>query len=186
MRQLKWILVLAFVVQACGAEHKDEPKSKSKALHPEVSLTGSDFEIDTDANLKVDDAAPSIDWAGVSEDRQQDEPSGQNDDSFGQGSKEDTEVPAVVAGSIPPNKSDLTAFGVYLEDLGANRFLHVFFSRVQDPSGSTNMDFEFNRNSPGTQPEDPVTPERTAGDYLIQYDLEGGGTNPTPTSMALT
>jgi hypothetical protein len=35
------------------------------ASHPEVSLPGSDFEIDTNANLKLDDAAPSIDWAGV-------------------------------------------------------------------------------------------------------------------------
>ena len=37
------------------------------ADHPEVSLSGSDFEIDTDANLKVDDAAPSIDWASVTQ-----------------------------------------------------------------------------------------------------------------------
>jgi hypothetical protein len=35
------------------------------ASHPEVSLPGSNFEIDTDANLKVNDAAPSIDWANV-------------------------------------------------------------------------------------------------------------------------
>ena len=31
------------------------------ASHPEVSLSGSNFEIDTNANLKVDDAFPSID-----------------------------------------------------------------------------------------------------------------------------
>ena len=37
------------------------------ASHPEVSLPGSNFEIDTDANLKLDDAAPSIDWASVAE-----------------------------------------------------------------------------------------------------------------------
>jgi hypothetical protein len=31
------------------------------ASHSEVSLSGSNFEIDTDANLKVDDPAPSQD-----------------------------------------------------------------------------------------------------------------------------
>ena len=31
------------------------------ASHPEASLPGSNFEIDENANLKVDDEAPSID-----------------------------------------------------------------------------------------------------------------------------
>ena len=44
------------------------------ASHPEVSLAGSNFEIDTNANLKVDDPAPSIDWASVAEVRQADSP----------------------------------------------------------------------------------------------------------------
>ena len=39
----------------------------ASASHPEVSLPGSDFEIDTNANLKVDDPAPSIDWASVTQ-----------------------------------------------------------------------------------------------------------------------
>ena len=57
------------------------------ASHPEVSLPGSNFEIDTDANLKVDDPAPSIDWASVTEQRKADVASGAGDDSFGQGSQ---------------------------------------------------------------------------------------------------
>ena len=57
----------------------------------EVSLTGSNFEIDTDANLTVDDTgdAMSIDWASEDGDVQPDANSGSSDDSFGQGSKED-------------------------------------------------------------------------------------------------
>jgi hypothetical protein len=47
-------LALAYIVPAA-------------ASHPEVSLPGSNFEIDTDANLKVDDPPPSIDRAGVTE-----------------------------------------------------------------------------------------------------------------------
>jgi hypothetical protein len=146
------------------------------AAHPEVSLPGSNFEIDTDANLKLDDASPSLDWANVSEDRQTDVASGTGDNSFGQGSKEDTAVPAVVSGSIPPNKSDLKDFGVYVEENAAGKFLHLFWARVQDPSGTTNMDFEFNQST--TLSSNGVTPVRTEGDLLITYDLSKGGTVP--------
>lgn len=150
--------------------------SPALAAHPEVSLPGSNFEIDTNANLKVDDPAPSIDWANVAETRQADKPTGATDDSFGQGTKEDTAVPSVVDGSIPPNKSDLLNFGVYLETTSTDRFLHMFWHRVQEPSGTTNMDFEFNQSE--TLTSNGVTPVRTAGDVLIQYDLSQGGTNP--------
>ena len=151
------------------------------ASHPEVSLPGSNFEIDTDANLKVDDAAPSIDWANVTETRKPDSQSGSNDESFGQGTKENTAVPTVVDGSIPPNKSDLKAFGVYQEATTSSGFLNLFWSRVQDPSGTTNMDFEFNKNRcPGAGcSANGVTPLRTAGDILVIYDLSQGGTRPT-------
>ena len=110
------------------------------ASHPEVSLSGSNFEIDTDANLKVDDAG-SLDWANVTEKRKADVASGTGDNSFGQGTKEDTAVPTVVSGSIPPNKSDLKYFGVYQEGTSSAGFLNLFWSRVQDPTGTTNMDF---------------------------------------------
>jgi hypothetical protein len=146
------------------------------ASHPEVSLLGSNFEIDTDANLKVDDPAPSIDWANVAETRKADKPTGATDDSFGQGTKEDTAVPTVVSGSIPPNKSDLKNFGVYLEQTATTKFIHLFWHRVQEPVGTTNMDFEFNQST--TLSGNGVTPVRTAGDLLIQYDLTQGGTHP--------
>src|SRR5262245_39521683 len=156
-------LVLAYVLPAA-------------ASHPEVSLAGSNFEIDTDANLRVDDPAPSLDWANVAETRKQDTASGPTDESFGQGSKEDTAVPSVVDGSIPPNKSDLKFFGVYQEGTTSSGFLHLFWSRVQDPSGTTNMDFEFNQSN--VLSSNGVTPVRTAGDLLIIYDLAQGGTHP--------
>ncbi|MFF2494466.1 collagen binding domain-containing protein [Agromyces sp. NPDC058064] len=147
------------------------------ANHPEVSLPGSDFEIDTNANLVVNDPAPSIDWAGVDEVRKPDKPTGSGDDSFGQGSKEDTLVPSVVDGSIPPNKSDLKTFGLYLEtNASGHQFLNLYWHRVQDPTGTTNMDFEFNKSK--TLSANGVTPVRSAGDMLIQYDLSNGGTNP--------
>ncbi len=144
-------LVAAFAMAAAFAP------SVAYANHPEVSLPGSNFEIDTDANLKVDDPAPSIDWANVTETRKADTISGPTDESFGQGAKEDTAVPAVVDGSIPPNKSDLKFFGLYQEGSTSTGFLNLFWARVQDPSGTTNMDFEFNQRqcTPNQTPADP-------------------------------
>jgi Prealbumin-like fold domain len=145
-----------------------------------LSLPGSNFEIDNNANLKVDGAAPpALDWANVAEERQADEPTGSADDSFGNGTKEDTAVPSVVDGSIPPNKSDLLNFGVYFEEnanAAGEDFLNVFWHRVQEPSGTTNMDFEFNQSNQISG--NGVTPVRTAGDVLIQYDLSQGGVVP--------
>src|SRR5512132_4528483 len=139
-------------------------------------LPGSNFEI-TDGNLRVDGVAPpALDWANVNEQRKADKPSGSTDDSFGQGTKEDTPVPTIVNGSIPPNKSDLLNMGFYLEENANGRFLNLFWHRVQEPQGTTNMDFEFNKSS--TLSANGVTPVRTAGDVLIQYDLSQGGTNP--------
>jgi hypothetical protein len=157
------------------------------ASHPEVSLPGSNFEIDTDANLRVDDPAPSIDWANVTEIRKADTLSGPNDESFGQGTKEDTAAPIVVDGSIPPNKSDLKFFGLFQEGGTSGGFLNLFWSRVQDPQGTTNMDFELNKRqcTPGLTPADTdctangITPKRSVGDVLVVYDLSQGGTHPT-------
>jgi hypothetical protein len=154
--------------------------------HPEVSLAGSNFEIDTNANLKQDDASPSIDWNTVANVAVPDAQTGSGDDSFGEGAKEDTAVPTVVSGSIPPNKSDLKTFSVFREEGGTAGFLHMYWSRVQDPKGTTNMDFEFNRNkcdpadvANSTCSANGVTPVRSEGDLLIIYDLSRGGTVPT-------
>ena len=141
-----------------------------------AALPGSNFEI-TDGNLIVNGAPPALDWANVNEQRQTDTASGSNDDAFGQGTKEDTPIPSVVSGSIPNNKSDLLNFGVYLEENASGRFLNLFWRRVQEPNGTTNMDFEFNKSK--VISANGVTPVRTEGDVLIQYDLSQGGTNPT-------
>lgn len=150
-----------------------------------VSLPGSNLEIDSDANLTVEHALPSIDWNTVNETRKNDTPSGGGDESFGNGAKENTAVPSVVDGGIPPNKSDLKSFGVFQEGSGGSGFLNLYWSRVQDPTGTTNMDFEFNKRqcTPGTADGDctanGMTPKRSAGDLLVIYDLSNGGTSPT-------
>ena len=108
---------------------------------------GGNFEIDTNANLVRDNPAPSIDWVSVNEVRQPDLATGQNDDSYGGGSKEDDPCPSVGTGSIPNNKSDLLNFGAYVEpQVGGPGFLNLFWNRVAEPSGTTLMDFELNKS----------------------------------------
>jgi Prealbumin-like fold domain len=154
-------LVLAYIVPA-------------SASHPEASLAGSNFEIDTNANLKVDDPAPSIDWASVTEARKNDLATGTNDDSYAGGVKEDDACPGTTTGSIPNNKSDLLTFGAYVEpEAGGPGFLNLFWTRVQEPSGTTLMDFELNQSS--TLCANGVNPVRTTGDLLIEYRIEQGG-----------
>ncbi len=139
-----------------------------------ANLAGSPFDAG-DGNLVLNDEAqdwvnapnfvPGLDLA-----------TGQTDNSFGQGTKEDTEVPSVVTGSIPNNKSDLIRLYVANEKVSNKDFLYLAWERVQEPNGTTNMDFEFNQDS--TLTANGVTPVRTAGDVLIKYDLSQGGVNP--------
>ncbi len=148
----------------------------ASATHGNAELPGSNFEIDDDANLKRDDA-PKDDWATLAhpngpELRATDVATGQDDDSYKGGAKEDTECPAETTGSIPNNKSDLLTFHVY-EEPGDPGFLNLAWSRVSDPSGTTLMDFEFNQSTtPCPQGPNVV---RTDGDLLIEYAIDQGG-----------
>ncbi|MDH5282043.1 MAG: hypothetical protein OEW52_13015, partial [Thermoleophilia bacterium] len=161
------------------------------------NLNNSGFDAG-DGNLVVNDETK--DWANVGINCTSspkvgcalDKPTGTNDDSFTQGADENEPNPAVDTGSIPNNKSDLTRFYIYSDsnnDPGqGNRsedFVYLAWERVQEPTGTTNMDFEFNQNKCVTGDlssvcsRNEVTPARTQGDVLIKYDLSQGGTNPT-------
>lgn len=143
-------------------------------------LPGSNFEIETDANLTLDSSA-NIDWLDASKLAtpdsvvQADLATGQNDDSYSGGVKEDTSCPSAGTGSIPNNKSDLRTFRVYVE-AGSNGhpgYLNLAWSRVADPSGTTLMDFEFNQSSTGCS--NGPNKQRTPGDLLIEYAIDQGG-----------
>ncbi len=94
------------------------------------------------------------------------------DNSLGQGSKEDDPVPTVVNGSIPPSKDDLSRFYVNKERISGNDYLYLAWER-SNLLGSAHMDFELNQNS--TPSANGVTPVRTAGDLLIDFDFGGSG-----------
>jgi hypothetical protein len=159
---------------------------QAAASHPEASLTGSNFEIDVDANLKVDDPSPSLDWANVTEIRATDKVNGTGDDSYAGGVKEDTVCPAATTDSIPPNKSDLLSFHVYREASTGTHpgFLNLAWSRVSEPSGTTLMDFEFNQSK--TRCASGPNVVRTAGDLLIEYSIDQGGSRADITGRTWT
>jgi len=152
------------------------------ALPGLANLAGSNFNAG-DGNLVVN--GTETDWANVGLDCTStpkvgcdiDKPTGSNDDSFGQGTSENDAVPTVTDGSIPNNKSDLMRFYIANESVGGNSFVYLAWERVQQPNGTTNMDFEFNQSTQLSS--NGVTPARTAGDVLISYDLSKGGTSPT-------
>jgi len=127
-----------------------------------ATLTGSTF----DASNGALDAASGLVTG-------HDAPTGPTDDSFGQGTHEDTAVPTVVDGSIPNNKADLKDFYVALEHSGGMDFLYLGWLREPNPNGSTDMDFEFNQSQ--VLSANGVTPVRTPGDLLITYDITNGG-----------
>ena len=148
-----------------------------------ANLAGTPFD-GADGNLVLDDG--TSDWINVGIDCTStpkvgcgiDKPTGQADDSFGNGTKEDTAVPTIVDGSIPNNKSDLTRFYTKLRtESNGKDYAYLAWERVQEPTGTTNMDFEFNTSTKLSA--NGVTPVRTAGDVLIKYDLSQGGTVPT-------
>jgi hypothetical protein len=150
---------------------------------------GTTIEIDSIPNGADVDPDASTDWASlaagvncVTQVKCHRDTTGTTDNSFGQGTKEDSPVPTIVSGSIPPNKSDLLRFyvnnaNVQVTSDSVHHVLYLAWRRVQAPSGTTNMDFELNQLS--TLSANGVTPVRKAGDVLIKYDLSNGGTKPT-------
>src|SRR6266702_4959467 len=142
-----------------------------------ANLAGSTFE-GNDGNLVVNTTG-NTDWANApNRVVGLDQASGSNDNSFGQGTKEDDPAATVVTGSIPPNKNDLSRFYVGSESAGGSNFLYLAWERLVN-IGSANLDLEINQKVTagftGTT-TGPVTLNRTAGDLLVTYDFGGSGT----------
>src|SRR5215211_1286949 len=154
--------------------------------HASANLAGSTFE-GNDGNLVVNTTG-NIDWAsitpptsvpGVSYSAGQDMPSGQDDNSFANGSKEDSVDINVGTGSIPNSKSDLARFAVGSQTIqtasGPQTLLYLAWSR-ENLSGTVNFDFELNKLAqPDMTTPGPKHLNRTANvDVLISYDFQGG------------
>ena len=146
---------------------------------PVLAVSGSSFD-SADGNMTLTDVASfgtndndTLDWANApNRVTGTDLVRSGDDESFGQGTKEDTAVPTVVDGSIPPNKSDLKNFYIAHEVVGGEAFLYLSWVRTNS-LGSANMDFEFNKSDQLSA--NGETPVRTAGDMLVTFDFASGG-----------
>ncbi|HEV2235574.1 MAG TPA: hypothetical protein VGR57_02840 [Ktedonobacterales bacterium] len=146
-------------------------------------LAGSTF-AGGDGNLLASPSTfGSTDWQNVAGlNHGIDLPSGTSDNSFGQGTKEDSPNVTVVTGSIPNQKSDLTRF-YEASEIGSNtdNFLYLAWERANS-LGTANLDFEINQSATAgftTSTTGPVTLNRTAGDLLVTFDFTNGGGKPT-------
>src|SRR5215208_2369519 len=154
-----------------------------------ASISGSTFG-GGDGNLACADSGGALDWNCLNTSGADpklniglEQFSGQQDNSFGQGTKENNSAVTLVQGSIPPNKSDLTRFYEASEVVGGHVLLYLAWER-SNVLGSANMDFEINKvgtsclNSAGPFPVD-CTINRSVGDILVTYDFTNGGGTPT-------
>jgi len=145
-----------------------------------ANLPGNDFE-GNDGNIAVNTPG-NVDWLTVDDPTVGvDLPTGQTDNSFGQGSKEANVNVTVVTGSIPNSKADLARFGVASQTIDDQTYLQLFWTRANQ-SGTVNFDFELNKlQQPDLTTAGPKTLVRSPGDLLINYALLGGSQSPTLT-----
>jgi hypothetical protein len=150
------------------------------AFGASANLPNSTFE-GNDGNFVVNTAG-NTDWVNVhgGVTTGADLPTGQTDNSFGQGTKESDVNVTVVSGQIPNSKADLGNFYVASETLANNHVLmYLGWTRI-NTSGTTNFDFEINQVAqPDLTTPGPKTLVRTAGDLIINYDFQGGAQTPT-------
>src|SRR5260370_27191783 len=158
-----------------------------------LSSTVGSFEID--GNLTVDHVVPPtepIDWdsnpfpAALTTFT---DASGQTDDIFGQGSKENDQSTWVcTTGSAPPKDDLVNQISIngrapvagqiavrFFSDNGTQKqFLYADWSRLSN-NGDAHIDYEFNQADPATSPASsgcPQLPRRTPGDFLISFDTQ--------------
>src|SRR5262245_18804172 len=107
-----------------------------------------------------------------------------NDNSFGQGTKENDVDVSVVTGSIPNSKANLGRFAAAGEVINGQTMIYLAWTR-EDQSGTVNFDFELNAapqpdlTTPGSK-----TLVRTVNDTLINYAFQGGSNTPTLTKFS--
>lgn len=147
-----------------------------------ANLAGSLFE-GNDGNVIVNTAG-NIDWSPTSGvpgfHGDQDLATGQADNSFGGGTKENDVNVNVVDGSIPNSKADLGRFAVGSETR-PNNHVYLYLAWVREnQSGTTNFDFEVNQaEQPDLTTQGAKVLNRTVNDLLITYDFQGGSQTPT-------
>jgi hypothetical protein len=100
------------------------------------------------------------------------------DSGFAGGTKQDDDCPSVISAKAP-NKDDLKR--IYLSSkTGANGHTYLNLAWVRIPQNTTSpsahIGFEFNKANNGACAGPGGLVKRSAGDILVVYDFEGGGT----------
>ena len=158
--------------------------------------TAGSFEID--GNLTVDHPVPPaepIDWfsnpfpAALTTFT---DATGQTDDAFGLGSKENDQSSWVCTTGSAPAKDDIVseisingaapvageiAFRFFPVNGQQKQFLYADWSRESN-NGDAHIDYEFNQADPSRNPANPNCPNlpiRTPGDFVISFDTQNGG-----------
>ena len=99
---------------------------------------------------------------------------GNNDDGFGMGSKQEEPGAWACINASSPGKGDITPGGkIAFRTIGGKQFVYVNFTR-KTTTGSADIDYEFSQSSQ-PNPSCPSLPLRTAGDILLAFDAENGG-----------
>ena len=156
-----------------------------------ANLPGSTFE-GSDGNFVVNTAG-NTDWAALNAaqtaafSKGVDLPSGQTDNSFGNGTKTSDVNVTVGLGSIPGNKADLGNSYITSETLAnGDVMMYLGVTRVTT-SGTVNLDIEVNQAAqPDLTTPGPKVLNRTVDDLLIGYDFQGGSQRPTLTFRTWT
>src|SRR2546428_612603 len=158
--------------------------------------TAGSFEID--GNLTVDHPVPPaepIDWfsnpfpAALTTFT---DATGQTDDAFGLGSKENDQSSWVCTTGSAPAKDDIVSeisingaapvageigFRFFPVNGVQKQFLYADWSRLSN-NGDAHIDYEFNQADPSKNPANPNCPNlpiRTPGDFVISFDTQNGG-----------
>jgi hypothetical protein len=148
------------------------------------------FEID--GNLAPDHATPPaepIDWlsnpfpASLTTFH---DATGQGDNIFGMGSKENDQSSWVCTTGSAPQKDDVldqisipqssspVAGQIAFRFVGDKQFLYANWSRLSN-NGNAHIDYEFNQNDPAVSPASPgcsQLPKRNVGDFLVSFDTD--------------
>jgi len=153
------------------------------------STVGS-FEID--GNLIVDHTVPPaepIDWLSSPFPASLitfTDATGQGDDIFGQGSKENDQSTWVCTTGSAPQKDDIVnqllvpqsttpvAGEVAFRFVGSKQFLYANWSRLSN-NGDAHIDYEFNQADAAADPASPTCTrlaKRTVGDFLVSFDTD--------------
>src|SRR4051812_28981280 len=97
-----------------------------------------------------------------------DRPSGQSDDSYKMGAKENDPCPTVELHKVLPHKDDL----LKLYGAASGTVLYLAWTRAPGGQGTATIDFELNQAT--TKCANGVNPKRTVGDLLFGYDFRAG------------